>query len=76
LFNERSCVACHQSASSSYAEPSAKGTVIRLGNALGASDPVYGAQVQTWSLIPHMAEAEPAIEWVEQGGNRVADVTL
>jgi hypothetical protein len=37
---------------------------------VGASDPVYGAQVQTWSLTPHMAEAEPAIEWIEQSGRR------
>ena len=49
--------------------------VVRLGNARGGGDPVYGAQLQTRGVAGQMPEANPDIEWAAKDGLRVATVT-
>lgn len=52
LFDARSCAACHPDGDrpkitfDRAGRPSARGHVVRLGDAAGAADPVYGRQLQ------------------------------
>jgi CxxC motif-containing protein (DUF1111 family) len=48
--------------------------VIRLGNARGETDPIYGAQLQTRGVAGEVPEASPDIGWGEKDGLRI--VTL
>ena len=76
LYDARSCAACHvQTSNSPRADGAvALGTVIRLGNALGEGDPVYGAQLQAHAVMGLIPEADPKIVWKENG-LRFATVT-
>ena len=49
--------------------------VVRLGNAKGGGDPVYGVQLQTRSVAGQVPEANPDIAWAMKDGLRVATVT-
>jgi CxxC motif-containing protein (DUF1111 family) len=69
IYDARSCAACHPNGGSS-----GTGTVIRLGNARGEGDPVYGAQLQTRALPGQTPEAEPKIAWQTKDGRRVAAI--
>jgi CxxC motif-containing protein (DUF1111 family) len=74
LYNATSCVACH--AQNPAAEANVPpGTVVRLGNAKGGGDPVYGTQLQTRGVAGQIPEANPDIGWVFADGLRVAHVT-
>ena len=78
LYDAPSCAACHvQSPSGAVDETSTPpGMVIRLGNAQGSGDPVYGSQLQTRGVAGQAPEANPDIEWAAKGGLRVPTITL
>lgn len=69
LYDATSCAACHPAGGASPTE-----RVIRLGNARGESDPVYGAQLQKRALPGQTPEAEPEISWQMKDGRRIANV--
>ena len=78
LFDAVSCSNCHVPPSAPIAEPyvTPPGMVIRLGNANGTGDPVYGYQLQTRGLQMQMVEGLPDISFSEAGGLRQTDLTL
>ena len=78
LYDAPSCAACHvQNPRPEVDETSTPpGMVVRLGNAKGGADPVYGAQLQTRGVAGQVPEANPDIRWTMKDGLRVASVTL
>jgi CxxC motif-containing protein (DUF1111 family) len=78
LYDAPSCAACHAQASSTEVDETSTppGMVIRLGNAKGTGDPVYGYQLQTRGVAGQMPEANPDLGWAARGQLRVPKVTL
>ncbi|HXJ03396.1 MAG TPA: di-heme oxidoredictase family protein, partial [Micropepsaceae bacterium] len=78
LYDATSCAACHTQSPSGPANETSPppGNVIRLGNAAGSGDPIYGAQLQTRGIAGQVPEADPDIAWTAQGELRTATVTL
>src|SRR4051812_33883909 len=77
LYDATSCAACHVLNAKTQADEESlpPGLVIRLGNARGETDPVYGAQLETKAVAGRMPEASPHIAWGEKDGRRVVTVT-
>jgi CxxC motif-containing protein (DUF1111 family) len=73
LYDATSCAACHVLNPKTQADEESlpPGLVIRLGNARGETDPIYGAQLQTKGVAGQIPEASPKIEWREKDGLRV-----
>ena len=65
LYDARSCASCHATGGESAG--GRRGPVIRLGDARGQGDPVYGAQLQTQALAGLTREAAAEIDWNAQG---------
>jgi CxxC motif-containing protein (DUF1111 family) len=78
LYNATSCGACHiRNANAEIDEASVPpGTVVRIGNAKGGSDPIYGRQLQTRAVANQKPEANPDITWSTTGSRRVASIKL
>jgi CxxC motif-containing protein (DUF1111 family) len=78
LYDAPSCAACHAQASSAEVDETSTppGMVIRLGNAKGTGDPVYGYQLQTRGVAGQMPEANPDLGWAVRGPLRVPKVAL
>ena len=78
LFDAVSCRDCHvpPSAVLEEAYETPPGMVIRLGNAAGSGDPVYGYQLQTRGLVMQMAEGLPDISFGDADGLREIQLTL
>ncbi len=78
LYDAPSCASCHaQRASADLDETTVPpGVVVRLGNAKGTGDPVYGRQLQTRAVAGQTPEANPDITWMAKGDLRVAAITL
>jgi len=76
LFDASSCQGCHVPAGTVIRDATPPGMIIRLGNARGESDPVYGAQMQTRGLQNIPAEALPDISWQMDGNLRETVLTL
>ena len=78
LYDAPSCAACHLRGPAADADEASvpQGTVIRLGNAQGTGDPVYGYQLQTRGVAGQRPEADPGIAWTTKDGRRSASVTL
>jgi CxxC motif-containing protein (DUF1111 family) len=74
LYNATSCAACHGARAGSDSVP--PGTVIRLGNAKGGGDPVYGAQLQPRAVPGQMPEGMPDIAWRPQATLRVPAISI
>jgi CxxC motif-containing protein (DUF1111 family) len=66
LYDAPSCVSCHAQNPASAADQTSTppGMVVRLGNAHGGVDPVYGAQLQTRGVAGQVPEANPEIRWI------------
>jgi CxxC motif-containing protein (DUF1111 family) len=77
LYDAPSCAACHvQNPRAGNDETSTPpGMVVRLGNAKGGGDPVYGAQLQTRGVAGQVPESNPDIQWAVKDCLRVATVT-
>jgi CxxC motif-containing protein (DUF1111 family) len=77
LYDAPSCAACHvQNPSGEVDDTSTPpGMVVRLGNAKGGPDPIYGAQLQTRGVAGQVPEANPDIRWIAKDGLRVATIT-
>ena len=77
LYDAASCAACHTPAASAANDETGLplGTVIRLGNARGEGDPVYGSQLQRRGVAGQVPEANPQIEWVDKDGFRIARIS-
>ena len=77
LYNATSCGACHiRNANADIGEETVPpGTVVRIGNAKGTTDPIYGRQLQTRAVPGHRPEANPDITW-STTGQRVATISL
>jgi CxxC motif-containing protein (DUF1111 family) len=77
FYDATSCASCHtQRPPVGLDETSVPpGIVIRLGNAQGGGDPVYGHQLQTRS-IGIAPEATPDIQWLPQQKLRVPAIAL
>jgi len=78
LYNATSCGACHiRNPNAEFDETSvAPGTIVRIGNAKGAGDPIYGRQLQTRGVGGQTPEANPDITWTTTGTRRVASIKL
>jgi len=78
LFDAVSCANCHVPPSAPIAQPydTPPGMVIRLGNANGTGDPVYGYQFQTRGLQMQMVEGLPDISFSDIDGLRQTNLTL
>ena len=78
LFDAVSCSNCHVPPSAPIIEPyvTPPGMVIRLGNANGTGDPVYGYQMQTRGLQIQMVEGLPDISFSEGDGLRQTNLTI
>jgi CxxC motif-containing protein (DUF1111 family) len=78
LYDAPSCVSCHAASPSAEIDETSTppGMVIRLGNANGTGDPVYGYQLQTRAVAGRIPEGNPDIQWTQKNGPRVATVTL
>jgi CxxC motif-containing protein (DUF1111 family) len=78
LFDAVACSDCHVPPSVRLEQPyeTPPGMVIRLGNAAGSGDPVYGHQLQTRGLAMQMAEALPDISFSDTDGLREINLTL
>lgn len=69
LFNGRSCAQCHGADSAGRVVTDEtgrlleRGAVVRLSNARGGGDPVYGSQIQTRAVPGFEPEAAVSIEW-------------
>lgn len=76
LYDAPSCASCHrQLPLADFDETTVPpGTLVRLGNAKGGGDPVYGHQLQTRAVAGHMPEANPDITWTTEP--RTAAITL
>jgi CxxC motif-containing protein (DUF1111 family) len=77
LYDASSCFACHgQRLDTRIDETSTPpGMVVRLGNAKGGGDPIYGAQLQTRGVAGQVPEANPDIRWKVKQGLRIATIT-
>lgn len=73
LFNARSCSGCHAK-DGRAAPPEAStpapwvGLLLRLSDAEGVPDPVYGGQLQDAALPDIPVEARPVVTWTTTGG--------
>jgi CxxC motif-containing protein (DUF1111 family) len=78
LYDATSCASCHTRNANAEIDDMyvAPGTIIRLGNAKGDGDPVYGRQLQTRGVGGQTPEATPDISWTRAGTRRVASVRL
>jgi CxxC motif-containing protein (DUF1111 family) len=78
LYNAPSCAACHIRDPNAEIDETtvAPGTIVRLGNASGRGDPIYGHQLQTRGVGGQTPEANPDITWTVTGTRRVATVKL
>lgn len=79
IYDARSCNACHAGGGPGRFVPKpaiGAGLVVRLGNAQGAPDPVYGFQLQTKALPGQMPEAAPELTWRVENGLRVPSLAL
>lgn len=78
LFDAVACSNCHVPPSTPIPEPfvTPPGMVIRLGNASGGGDPVYGYQLQTRGLQIQLAEGLPDISFSVSDGLRETNLTL
>jgi len=78
LYDAPSCASCHaQRAPAELDETTVPpGVVVRLGNAKGTGDPVYGHQLQTRAIAGQTPEANPDITWAAKGTQRVAAIKL
>ena len=78
LYNATSCAACHiRDANAEIDEASVPpGTVVRIGNAKGGGDPIYGRQLQTRAAANQKPEANPDITWTSSGPRREAAIKL
>ena len=78
LYDAPSCASCHTANPSAAIDETSTppGMVIRLGNASGTGDPVYGYQLQTRGVAGQIPEANPDIQWTQKNGPREATVTL
>src|SRR4051812_25848775 len=76
LFDATSCAACHVFNPKAQADEESlpAGLIIRLGNARGETDPVYGAQLQTKGVAGQVPESAPDIAFGEKDGLRVVTV--
>jgi CxxC motif-containing protein (DUF1111 family) len=72
LYDAPSCASCHvQRPLADFDETTVPpGTVIRLGNARGGGDPIYGHQLQTRAVAGLEPEANPDITWTPAAGGR------
>jgi CxxC motif-containing protein (DUF1111 family) len=72
LYDAPSCASCHPQQPPADADETTvqPGTVIRLGNKMGAGDPVYGWQLQTRAVAGQQPEANPDITWAAASGGR------
>jgi CxxC motif-containing protein (DUF1111 family) len=77
LYDAPSCAACHVPNPNAQIDETSTppGLVVRLGNAHGGGDPVYGVQLQTRGVAGQVPEANPDIRWALKDGLRVAIVT-
>ncbi len=78
LYDAPSCAACHAANPTAEVDDTSTppGMVIRLGNANGTGDPVYGYQLQTRAVAGQIPEANPDIQWTAKGTLRTGAVTL
>lgn len=78
LYDAPSCASCHRQRPLEELDDTTvpPGTVVRLGNAEGLADPVYGHQLQTRAVAGHKPEANPDITWTNLSGLRTAAITL
>jgi CxxC motif-containing protein (DUF1111 family) len=69
LYNATSCGACHVRNANADIDEAVlpPGTVVRIGNAKGGADPIYGRQLQTRAVPGHTPEANPDITWSTSG---------
>lgn len=76
LYDAPSCASCHMQRPLAELDETTvpPGTIVRLGNANGGGDPVYGRQLQTRAVATHKPEANPDITWTT--GPRTAAITL
>ena len=77
LYNATSCGACHIRNTNAELDEATvpPGTIVRLGNAKGGGDAIYGRQLQTRG-VGQAPEANPDITWVTTGTRRTASVKL
>ena len=79
IYDARSCNVCHAGGGAGALLPKpviGAGIVVRLGNANGTPDPVYGFQLQTKALPGQMPEGAPQMTWRMQGDVRVPVLQL
>lgn len=78
LYDAPSCAACHAANPAAELDETSTppGMVIRLGNANGTGDPVYGYQLQTRAVAGQIPEANPDIQWTAKDKLRTGMVTL
>jgi CxxC motif-containing protein (DUF1111 family) len=78
LYDAPSCASCHVRNPLADLDDTTvpPGTVVRLGNAKGQGDPIYGLQLQTRAVRGHNPEANPDITWTSETGLRTATITL
>ena len=78
FYDATSCAACHALNPSPVTTQNAmpQGLVIRLGNARGEADPIYGAQLQTHAVAGLKPEAKPDITWSFVEGLRKPAIAL
>ncbi len=78
LYDAPSCAACHIRDPNAEVDETtvARGTIVRLGNAKGTGDPIYGHQLQTRGVGGQTPDANPDITWTVTGTRRVASVKL
>ena len=77
LYDAPSCASCHVANPSGAVDETSTppGMVVRLGNARGTGDPVYGSQLQTRGVAGQTPEANPDIRWATKAGLRIATIT-
>jgi CxxC motif-containing protein (DUF1111 family) len=78
LYNATSCAACHIRNTNAELDEATvpPGTIIRIGNAKGGGDPIYGRQLQTRAVGGLSPEANPDITWVTENLRRTASLKL
>ena len=79
IYDARSCSACHAGGGAGRLLPQpifGEGIVVRLGDAHGAPDPIYGFQLQTKALPGQMPEGTPQLTWRKRDGLRVPTLTI
>jgi len=78
LYNASSCASCHVQRQATETDESSvpPGVVVRIGNATGTGDAIYGRQLQTRAAPGQTPEANPDITWIAKGSERVAAIKL